>query len=272
MDLEEMNTQHVQNPRNNAKGSVSNYEYMDMNLSKSLDSHTPHVLENNNTVRMETRRGGDSKGMETASNMRNVINVRNDEIHQNENVNKNSPESPFFPQNPLFLHGMLWISNSVSIMFFSLFITLTVTRKIKWFYILLSVFLIVTIVEIFKIITMRFDADFLYRPGKCVSEHSTTDMLFYKNFMLEEILKRIDITKYESRGFPSVHLTTSASIVTLIYLFCPKYKKFMLVFVPIYLILIGYSRIYLHCHTLLQVIAGIITGVVGGNLMYKLFK
>ena len=271
MDLEETNTQHVQNSRNNGKGSVSvsKYEYMDMNLSKSLDSHTPHVLENNNTVRMETRQGGDNKVMETASNMRNV---RNDEIHQNENVNKNSPESPFFPQNPLFLHGMLWISNSVSIMFFSLFITLSVTRKIKWFYILLSVFLIVTILEIFKIITMRFNAEFLYRPGKCVSEHSTTDMLFYRNFILEEMLKRIDIAKYEQRGFPSVHLTTSASIFTLIYLFCPKYKKFMLSLAPIYLFLIGYSRIYLHCHTLLQVIAGIITGVVGGKLMYNLFK
>lgn len=274
IDLEETNTQHVQNSRNNGKGSVSvsKYEYMDMNLSKSLDSHTPHVLENNNTVRMETRRGGDGKGMETASNMRNVINVRNEEIHQNENVNKNSHESPFFPQSPLLLHVMLWISNSVTIMFFSLFITLTVTRKIKWFYILLSVFLIATFVEIIKIITMRYNAEFLYRPGKCISEHTTTDTLFFKNFILEEIFKRIDTTKFEGMGFPSGHLTTSASILTLIYLFCPKYKKFMLFLSPIYLALMGYSRIYLHCHTLLQVIAGIITGIVGGNLMYKLFK
>lgn len=269
MNLEEISTQHVENSQNNVKDSFSNYEYMDMNLSESLDSHAPNVLEDNNSMRLETGRGEDIKGMETASNKRSV---RNDEIHQNESLNKNSHDSPFFPKNPLFLDGMLWISNTVSIMFFSLFITLIVTRKIKWFYILLSVFLIVTIVEIFKIITMRFDADFLYRPGKCVREHSATDMLFYRNFILEEILKRIDISKYEQRGFPSVHLTTSASILTLIYLFCPKYKKFMLILSPIYLFLVGYSRIYLHCHTLLQVTAGIITGIVGGKLMYNLFK
>ena len=262
MDLEEINTQHVQNSQNNGKDSVSNYEYMDMNLSESLDSHTPHVLQSDTSARLETG-GEDIKGIETASNKRSV---RNDEIHQNEN------ESPFFPRNPLFLYGMLWISNTVSIMFFSLFITLIVSRKIKWFYILLSVFLIVTIVEIFKIITMRFDADFLYRPGTCVSEHSATDMLFDRNFILEEMLKRLDIKKYEQRGFPSVHLTTSTSILTLIYLFCPKYKKFMLILSPIYLFLIGYSRIYLHCHTLLQVIAGILTGIVGGKLMYNLFR
>jgi len=269
MNLEEMSTQHVENSQNNVKDSVSNYEYMDMNLSESLESHashTPHVLPSDSSARLETGGGGgggNNKSIETASNKRSV---RNDEIHQNQK------ESPFFPKNPLFLDGMLWISNTVSIMFFSLFITLIVTRKIKWFYILLSVFLIVTIVEIFKIITMRFDADFLYRPGKCVSEHSATDMLFYRNFILEEILKRIDIAKYEQRGFPSVHLTTSASILTLIYLFCPKYKKFMLILSPIYLFLIGYSRIYLHCHTLLQVIAGIITGIIGGKLMYNLFR
>ena len=267
MYLEEISTQHVQNSQNNGKDSVSNYEYMDMNLSESLDSHASHVLENNNSARLETRRGGgeDIKGIETASNKRSV---RNDEIHQNQNQN----ESPFFPNNPFLLNAMLWISNTVSIMFFSLFITLIVSRKIKWFYILLSVFLIVTIVEIFKIITLRYHAEFLYRPGTCVSEHSATDMLFYRNFILEEMLKRIDIAKYEQRGFPSVHLTTSTSILTLIYLFCPEYKKFMLILSPIYLFFIGYSRIYLHCHTLLQVIAGIITGIVGGNLMYKLFK
>jgi len=268
MNLEEMSTQHVENYKNNSKDSVSNYEYMDMNLSESLASHasqTPHVLQSDSSARLETGGGGNNHGIETAPNKRSV---RNDEIYKNETEN----ESPFFPKNPLFLDGMLWISNTVSIMFFSLFITLIVTRKIKWFYILLSVFLIVTIVEIFKIITMRFDADFLYRPGKCISEHSATDMLFYRNFIMEEMLKRIDIAKYGQRGFPSVHLTTSASILTLIYLFCPKYKKFMLILSPIYLFLIGYSRIYLHCHTLLQVIAGIITGIVGGKLMYNLFR
>ena len=264
MDLEEINIQHVQNSQNNGKDSVSNYEYMDMNLSESLDSHASHVLPSDSSARLETG-GGNNKGIETPSNKRSV---RNDEIHQNQN----EKESPFFPNNPLLLNAMLWVSNSVSIVFFSLFITLIVTRKIKWFYILLSVFLIATLVEIIKIITMRYNTEFLYRPGKCISEHTTTDTLFFKNFILEEIFKRIDTTKFEGMGFPSGHLATSASILTLIYLFCPKYKKFMLILSPIYLFLMGYSRIYLHCHTLLQVTAGIITGIVGGKLMYNLFR
>ena len=167
---------------------------------------------------------------------------------------------------------MLWVSNSVSLMLFSLFITLIVTRKKEWFFILLSVFIIVTCAEIFKIITMRFNADFLYRPGKCVSEHTTTDMLFYRNFILERILKSIDISRYEQMGFPSMHVIQSASILTLIYLFFPKYKKIMLITSPIYLILIGFSRIYLSCHTLLQVVAGIVGGILGGKLMYNVFK
>jgi membrane-associated phospholipid phosphatase len=277
MDLEESDTR-VINIKNNNKNTenepepISNYIYRGQDLSKSLESHASHSLydlHSDSSERLETQQGLSSMNTETMTDMRSV---RNDEIHQKEHVNKNESYLQNDTNSPLLLNVMLWVSNSVSLMLFSLFITLIVTRKKEWFFILLSVFIIVTCAEIFKIITMRFNADFLYRPGKCVSEHTTTDMLFYRNFILERILKSIDMSRYQQMGFPSMHVIQSASILTLIYLFFPKYKKIMLITSPIYLILIGFSRIYLSCHTLLQVVAGIVGGILGGKLMYNIFK
>lgn len=277
MDLEESDTRVINNKNNNKNTEhepepISNYTYRGQDLSKSLESHASHSLYDlysDSSERLETRQGLSSMNTETMTDMRNV---RNDEIHQKEHVNKNESYLQNDTNSPLLLNVMLWVSNSVSLMLFSLFITLIVTRKKEWFFILLSVFVIVTCAEIFKIITMRFNADFLYRPGKCVSEHTTTDMLFYRNFILERILKSIDMSRYQQMGFPSMHVIQSASILTLIYLFFPKYKKIMLITSPIYLILIGFSRIYLSCHTLLQVVAGIVGGILGGKLMYNVFK
>jgi len=277
MNFEELDTQNVkkvQNIKNTEPDPISNYIYRGQDLLESHESHASHALQSDSTARLETGRDGDSKDIENVSDMRSV---RNEVIRQNNSLNKNSHESSESSEssnNPLLLNAMLWVSNSVSLMIFSIFITLIVSRKMQWFYILLSMFIIVTCAEIFKIITMRFNADFLYRPGPgvCLSEHSTTDMLFYRNFILEKILKSIDMSRYEQMGFPSIHVTKSASILTLIYLFFPKYKKIMLIFSPIYLVLMGYSRIYLRCHTLLQVVAGIIAGIVGGKLMYNVFR
>jgi len=277
MDLEESDTRVINNKNNNKNTEnepepISNYIYRGQDLSKSLESHASHSLydlHSDSSERLETQQGLSSMNTETMTDMRSV---RNDEIHQKEHVNKNESYLQNDTNSPLLLNVMLWVSNSVSLMLFSLFITLIVTRKKEWFFILLSVFVIVTCAEIFKIITMRFNADFLYRPGKCVSEHTTTDMLFYRNFILERILKSIDMSRYQQMGFPSMHVIQSASILTLIYLFFPKYKKIMLITSPIYLILIGFSRIYLSCHTLLQVVAGIVGGILGGKLMYNVFK
>jgi membrane-associated phospholipid phosphatase len=192
--------------------------------------------------------------------------VRNVEIQEKEIINENTSK------NPIILSIMLWVSNTVSLMIFSVFITLIVTKNVKWMYILLSVFIIITCVEILKIILMRYDATFLYRPGHCMGNKSIIDMLFYKNFIFEQILKKIDIREYEKRGFPSIHMTSCVSIITMMYLFFPKFKKILLMTAPIYIALVGYSRIYLNCHTLLQVIFGIITGILGGKLMYNVFK
>ena len=198
--------------------------------------------------------------------MRSNRSVRNAEIPQKEIINENSSK------NPIVLSVMMRISDTVSLMFFSIFITLIVTKNIKWLYILLSVFIIVTCVEIIKIILMRYDAAFLYRPDNCIDSKSIVDMLFYNNFIFEQILKKIDIHEYKKRGFPSMHMTTCVSIITMMYLFFPKYNKILLRIAPIYIILVGYSRIYLSCHTWLQVIFGIIVGILGGKLMYNIFK
>ena len=198
--------------------------------------------------------------------MRSNRSVRNAEIPQKEIINENSSK------NPIVLSVMMRISDTVSLMFFSIFITLIVTKNIKWLYILLSVFIIVTCVEIIKIILMRYDAAFLYRPDNCIDSKSIVDMLFYNNFIFEQILKKIDINEYKKRGFPSMHMTTCVSIITMMYLFFPKYNKILLKVASIYIILVGYSRIYLSCHTWLQVIFGIIVGILGGKLMYNIFK
>jgi membrane-associated phospholipid phosphatase len=198
--------------------------------------------------------------------MRSNRSVRNAEIREKEIINENSSK------NPIILSIMERISDTVSLMFFSIFITLTVTKNGKWFYILLSVFIIATCVEIIKIILMRYDYKFLYRPGKCNSDKSITDMILYKNFIFEKILEKIDIHEYKKRGFPSVHMTISVSIITMMYLFFPKYQKILLKVAPVYIILVGYSRMYLNCHTLIQVIFGTITGILGGMIMYNVFK
>jgi membrane-associated phospholipid phosphatase len=192
--------------------------------------------------------------------------VRNAEIQEKEIVDERSKK------NPIILSGMIWISKTVSLMFFSMIVTLIITKNSKWFYILLSIFIIITCAEIIKIIFMRYDAKFLYRPGKCIRDTNKADSFFYNNFILERILEKIDKNEYHNRGFPSIHMTACVSILTLIYLFFPKYKKILSVAAPIYIILVGYSRMYLNCHNLLQVIAGIIVGMLGGKLMYNVFK
>ena len=220
-------------------------------------------VENNIVIKNKI---GNGNGNGNDKDVRSNRSVRNAEIPKKEIINENTSK------NPIMLSIMLWISNTVSLMYFSVFITLIVTKNVKWIYILLSVFIIVTCVEILKIILMRYDATFLYRPGHCIGVKSITEMLFYKNFIFEQILKKIDIREYEKRGFPSIHMTSCVSIITMMYLFFPKFKKILLMTAPIYIALVGYSRIYLNCHTLIQVIFGIIMGILGGKLMYNVFK
>ena len=164
-----------------------------------------------------------------------------------------------------------YISNSINIILISLIFTLIITKDIKWFYILLYLFIIDTLIVIFKIITMRFKNSIFIRPGKCEEEGKLINILT-NNFITEEIKKSINIEEYKMRGFPSLHMNTATSLFTLIYLFFPKYRKTTLTISPIYLLLLGSSRVYLQCHTPLQVFAGFISGILLSFILFKIFN
>jgi len=174
-------------------------------------------------------------------------------------------------KNDYIYSFLLYISNSVNILIISLFITLFVSKNIKWFYIILFLFIIGTIIVIFKVITIPFTFPFLKRPGDC-SEDNILVNIFTNNFITQEMKKSVSVEEYAKRGFPSFHLTFATSIFTLIYYYFPKYRKFIFCIAPIYLILLAYSRIYLDCHSLLQVIAGFFTGIILPSLLFKIFN
>lgn len=260
------NSYRKEKDKEDAEDGLLNYTYKDVNLAYSHEPISKPILRDGERkdakdvkVVVGTGDAGDS------GDMRSNRAVRNAEIHENEKINENSSNSP------ILFSIMMWISNTVSLLIFSLFITLIVTKESKWFYILLSVFVIITVAQIVKVVLMRYDAPFLYRPVGCTGEKTVLDKLLYRNFVLERIFEKIDKSEYFKRGLPSMHMTMAASILTLIYLFFPKYKKIVLMTSPVYIVLLGFSRIYLSCHTLLQVICGIIFGMLGAKAMYSVF-
>jgi membrane-associated phospholipid phosphatase len=246
-----------------AEDGLLNYTYKDVNLAYSHEPISKPVLRDGE--RKDAKVVAGARDAVDSGDMRSNRTVRNAEIHDDEKINENSSNSP------IIFSIMMWISNTVSLFIFSIFITLIVTKESKWFYILLSVFVITTVAQITKVILMRYDAPFLYRPRGCTGEKTVLDKLLYRNFVLERIFERIDKSEYFKRGLPSMHMTMAASILTLIYLFFPKYKKIVLMTAPVYIVLLGFSRIYLSCHTLLQVVCGIIFGMLGANAMYSVF-
>jgi len=248
------------------KESLSNYKGNRANLEYSREPMTKSVLKDSDGGIEYLRGADDAYKKNGGGDMRNNRSVRNEEIQESENKNEVSSK------NPIALSAMLWISNSVSVLFFSMFITLIMTKNAKWFYIILSVFIVSTFFDIIKIILMRYDLPFLYRPGQCIKDNNVPDNLFYKNFIMERIFQKIDIKEYSKRGFPSIHAVMSTCIVTMIYLFFPKYRNLVVKVAPVYITLVGYSRMYLNCHYLFQVIAGIVLGMLGGTFMYNLFK
>ena len=70
----------------------------------------------------------------TGGDMISNRSVRNAEIPEKEIINETSSK------NPTILSIMMWISNTVSLLVFSFFVTLIVTKNGKWFYILISIF------------------------------------------------------------------------------------------------------------------------------------
>lgn len=257
------------NNKRDEDDTVLNYTYKDVNLAYSHEPIAKPVLRGGQGVGAEEKKGGgdggDSGDVKDGVDMRSNRAVRNAEIPEKEIINENSS------QNPIILSAMMWISNSVSLLIFSIIVTLVVTKERKWFYILLSVFIIMLVAQIVKIILMRYDAAFLYRPGMCIGNKTILDTFFHDSFILKSTFDKIDRNEYYKRGFPSMHMTLASSVLALMYLFFPKYKKAVLISAPLYLILVGYSRIYLSCHTLLQVICGVIFGALGAKVMYNAF-
>lgn len=177
------------------------------------------------------------------------------------------------PENlPFFTNAMTWISLSVTLIFYFIVGMYIYTRNIKWVYILISEILLETFARLIKIISMRYDYQFLMRPGKCIRNKYEKNFTLYKNFLLKGLVKEEDKEKYSMRGFPSNHVTKCAAFITLTYLFFPKYRKILRVVGPIYVLLTIFSRMYLNCHTLIQSIGGVITGLGGSYILYNLFK
>jgi membrane-associated phospholipid phosphatase len=255
-------TMNANNNKSDEDDTGLNYTYKDVNLAYSHEPIMRDGFQDGREKRSDAVGSGDNKD---GADMRSNRAVRNAEIPEKEIINETSSK------NPTILSIMMWISNTVSLLVFSFFVTLLVTKERKWFYILISIFVIITVAQIVKIILMRYDAEFLYRPGRCIGERTTIDSLFHNNFILKGIFEKIDRSEYFKRGLPSMHMTTAVSALTLMYLFFPKYRKSIVMSAPLYLILVGYSRVYLGCHTLLQLVCGILFGALGAKVMYNVF-
>jgi membrane-associated phospholipid phosphatase len=234
-----------------SKDGLSIYNTQNPNLSYSPAQPIQGFLRN-------SKMSGDGRGEADVTESKKAMNAthgRNAEIPKNET---------------LYIVAQ-YISNTVSIMYLSVFISLLVLRDRKWFYILLIVFVVNILVTLLKIFLIRFDYGFLHRPGKCIDESMTYDIL-ESNFILEGIKNKVNSEDYNMMGFPSMHSTRATAILALTYLFFPKYKKTTMIVAPIYLAFLAWSRMYLDCHTLLQVIAGIIFGAVAAKVSFTPLK
>ena len=221
------------------------------NITKSPAQYQQGVLKDS---RMSGRGGGDAR-LVGSKNAMNATDGRNAVIQGNET---------------LYIAAQ-YISNTVYVMYISAFISLIVLRDRKWFYILLIVFVVTILGTLFKVFLMRFDYGFLRRPGTCIDEDMTYDFL-ESNFILDEIKKKLNGNEYNVMGLPSMHITRATTILALTYLFFPKYKKITGIVAPIYLVLLAWSRMYLNCHTILQLIGGVILGIVAAKISFNMCK
>lgn len=239
------------NPNNISPNELSINNNSAPNLSYSPAQYKQGVFKDS---RMP-RRGGGEASLVGSKNAMNATDGRNALIQKNET---------------LYIAAQ-YISNTVSVMYISAFISLIVLRDRKWFYILLIVFIVNVLGTLFKVFLMRFDYGFLRRPGTCIDEDMTYDFL-ESNFILEEIKKKVNSSDYNIMGFPSMHMIRATTILALTYLFFPKYKKITGIVAPIYLALLAWSRMYLNCHTILQVIGGLIVGIVAAKISFNMCK
>ena len=259
------------NEMNDINDSIFNYRIKDINL---LNSPAPIKEEDIGNMNHDHRDliefavEDDNKNVSDVSRGRLIENTKNkNEINKKvEKVEKVEKEEEL----SLFTHAMTWVSLTVTTIFYFIVLAYLYTKNMKWVYIIVSEVIIETFVRLIKITSMRYDYDFLMRPGKCIYNKYETKLTIYKNYLLKNFVKEEDSSTYSMRGFPSNHVTKCVSFLTLTYLFFPKYRKILRIVGPIYALLIIYSRMYLNCHTLLQSIGGVVVGFVGSNILYKI--
>ena len=243
------------------------YYVSDMNVVSSDKFYIPTISPSNKTKSpAQYKQGGfkDSMMPRGAGGEVSLIGSKN-------TMNATDGRNALIQKNETLYMIAQYISNGVSVMYISLFISLIVLRDKKWFYILLIVFIVNVLGTLFKVFLMRFDYGFLHRPGTCVDEYMTYDFL-ESNFILDEIKKKVDPSEYNVMGFPSIHMIRATTILALTYLFFPKYKKITGIVAPIYLALLAWSRMYLNCHTILQLIGGVILGTVAAKISFNICK
>ena len=218
----------------------------------------------------------DHKNVRSESSGRLIENRKNNnEIDGNDRELKIKKEEKNDGQTQnltFFTYAMTWISFSVTLIFYFIVGMFIYTRNKKWIYILISGILLETLVGLIKIISMRYEFQFLMRPGKCIYHPYENNFTLYKNILLKGMVKDEDKEKYSKRGFPSNHITKCVSFITLTYLFFPNYRKILRRVGPIYILLTIYSRMHLNCHTLLQAIGGVVLGSGGSYILYNLIN
>ena len=234
-----------------SKARLPIYNKDSSNLSYSPAQYKQGVLIDS---QKQVGRGENVNVVDSKSAMNATVG-RNAEIHKNET---------------LYIVAQ-YISNSVSLMYISVFVSFIILKDKRWFYIVLIVFIVNILGTIFKVFTIRFDYDFLRRPGTCIDENMTYDFL-ESNFILEKIKNSVNSNEYNVMGFPSIHITRATTIMALTYLFFPKYRKVTIIIAPIYIALLAWSRMYLNCHTIIQVIGGILFGTISAKIAYNICK
>ena len=107
------------------KESLSNYTGNRANLEYSHEPMLKSVLKESDGGIEYSRGTDDTDKKNGGGDMRNNRSVRNEEIRNSEIKNDVSSK------NPIVLSAMLWVSNSVTVIFFSMFIFIKSTRFCK---------------------------------------------------------------------------------------------------------------------------------------------
>jgi membrane-associated phospholipid phosphatase len=235
---------------------------------------------------METLQDMDERGIKGAyknrKNVRDMSRVRlienqekNNKREVIEKIDKKDDETikHIKDKNPKVVRLMLFVSFSVLVIPFFVVILLIITRNVKWLYIFISEFIIDIFVRLFEIALLKYHNEFLMIPGICIASDNEKYISYSKKFILQSVaMSEEENEEYSKRGFPSNRVVKYVSFIVLVYLFFPKYRKILQVVGPLYGILVMYSRIYLSCHTIFQVLMGAIVGVLGGIVMHKVFS